>query len=437
MWVMPLVPPLSLTALGGDVVSAVATAGVTAVVVVVGAFVFAIAMLFRRREGARPSAATGLASLTTTANVLLVRADEAVTAGEDELGFAIAQFGEERTRDFAATVATARRRLRESFAIRHTLDDPHPESVQKQRELTLQIIATSERIIADLAGHDRTFASLRSTEVAAPERIESLRSAIAAGEARLAPTAELLERLTADYDASLIAPFARAVTDATAHLEAAATAADAAAAGLSPAGVNAVAELLGGAEDHLHRATQLLDAVVSRDRELGAAQVALGELLASAKRDSAEARAVASTTPDPNSGAVVLEAVGAVEAAASTAGRSARNPVQALDAVGGAVERLDLALAGARNQQARLEHARAALEGTLVSARSQISAVRAFIAVGGRRVGADARTRLAEAERELLVAEAGADPVEALDAARRSVTHARDADALARYDAQR
>ena len=283
------------TAMGGDVVSAVTTAGVTVVVVIAGALALAIAMLFRRREGARPSAASGLPALGTSANVLLVRADEAVTASEDELGFAIAQFGEKRTREFADTVASARASLRNAFAIRHTLDDPHPESVQKQRELTLQIIATSERIIADLARQDRSFATLRSTEVAAPERLETLRSAIAATRQRLSPTAEVLERLTADFEPALVAPFARTVTDATAHLDAAATAADSVAPRLSPAGVNAVAEVLGGAEGHVHRAAQLLDAVVSRQRELDAASVALGTLLASAKRDSAEARAAAST----------------------------------------------------------------------------------------------------------------------------------------------
>ena len=52
------------------------------------------------------------------------------------------------------------------------------------------------------------------------------------------------------------------------------------------------------------------------------------------------------------------------------------------------------------------------------------------------RVGADARTRLAEAQRQLALAEAAAvdDPVEALDAARRASRIAQDADALARYD---
>ena len=47
--------------------------------------------------------------------------------------------------------------------------------------------------------------------------------------------------------------------------------------------------------------------------------------------------------------------------------------------------------------------------------------------------GSDTETSRAAVQR--MLAEAEADPVEALDAARRAVTHARDADALARYSA--
>ena len=99
--------------------------------------------------------------------------------------------------------------------------------------------------------------------------------------------------------------------------------------------------------------------------------------------------------------------------------------------MGEAVAGLDTALATARNQQQRLEHARTALVGALVAARSQIGEAKSYMA--SNRSGVDARTRLAEAERQLMLAESESDPVEALDAARRSATSARDADALARY----
>ena len=68
-----------------------------------------------------------------------------------------------------------------------------------------------------------------------------------------------------------------------------------------------------------------------------------------------------------------------------------------------------------------------------LAATNQIATAREFIAGHGGSV--EARTRLAEAERQFTIAQAAADPVEALDTIRRSVTLAQDADALARYDA--
>jgi hypothetical protein len=74
------------------------------------------------------------------------------------------------------------------------------------------------------------------------------------------------------------------------------------------------------------------------------------------------------------------------------------------------------------------------LVGALVAARSQISTTSDFIDTRRGAIGSEARTRLAEARRLLMLAETEADPVTALDTARRSATYSRDADALARYD---
>jgi hypothetical protein len=101
-----------------------------------------------------------------------------------------------------------------------------------------------------------------------------------------------------------------------------------------------------------------------------------------------------------------------------------------------ALDGLDVTRSEARNRQLRLDNAREAFVGARLAARSQIGITRDFITANRGRVGADARTRLAEAERQLALAEAEADPVTALDAARRAMTHATDADALAHYDAR-
>ena len=420
-----------------DDVARGATVAVVTVVVVVGVLLAGgIVLLFRRRSGAQPSSASGLGALRTRANILLVRADEAVTAGEDELGFAVAQFGETRTSQFAASMADARAKLAEAFRLQQALDDSVPESAQKKREWTLQITALCEAAITTVAGQDRDFSRLRGAEADSPARIADLRARIAAERADLAATAGTRERLLASYDPALLGAD-DPVAAATAALDAAAESLDDAEARIAPSGVNTVGGLLEDAEGSLRRAAGVQQAQRQLGARLDAAASALDALLVSSLDDLAEARAQRDSAPDAESGAAIIRAMTDVEAARSAvaAASGPRDPVAGLDTLSAAVATLDTALATARNHSQRLEHARVALTGTLVSARSQISALRSLIGGSGRGVGAEARTRLAEAERQLMLAEAEADPVEALDAARRAVTHARDGDALAHYDA--
>ena len=417
-----------------DDVARGATVAVVTVVVVVGVLlVGGIVLLFRRRSGAQPSSASGLGALRTRANIMLVRADEAVTAGEDELGFAVAQFGDTRTSQFAASMADARAKLAEAFRLQQALDDSVPESAQKKREWTLQITALCEAAIATVAGQDRDFSRLRGAEADSPARIADLRARIAAERADLAATAGTRERLLASYDPALLGAD-DPVEAATAALDAAAESVDDAEARIAPSGVNTVGGLLEDAEGSLRRAAGVQQAQRQLGARLDAAASALDSLVDSTERDLAEARLQRDAAPDADTGAAIIGAVADVEKTRSAVGAS-RDPVAGLDALTTAVATLDTALASARNQAQRLEHARVALAGTLVSAHSQIGALKQLVSGGGRSVGAEARTRLAEAERQLMLAEAEADPVEALDAARRAVTHARDGDALAHYDA--
>ena len=184
------------------------------------------------------------------------------------------------------------------------------------------------------------------------------------------------------------------------------------------------------AQQAAYREQQAREAAERAAADLAAATTALAELRAKARADIAEALKAADAAPDADTGAAILAAIADADAAVTHA--DAAHPVAALDALGNAVSSLDLALAGARNQAQRLEHARTAYAGTLISARSQIATVRDLIGSNGG--GVSARTRLAEAERQLMLAENETDPVAALDTIRRAVTHARDADALARYD---
>jgi hypothetical protein len=406
---------------------------------VAGALVAGMVLLFRNRDGAKPTSAAGLPALNARASVLLVGLDESLAAADNELGFAIAQFGEAKTADYAAAVADARSAATTAFRLRRELEDAFPETVIKQREMVLQIIALSEKAQKRLDSQDRSFSTLRSAELEAPASLTALTTRIAAATDRVAGARATVTRIAADYRAGLATEYERAIDNATAALEKAEATVAAAQKQVSPTGVNAVVADLRAAEQQVDAATALLDSVDAVAAQLDDAAKTVETLVAAQKSDLAEARREREAAPDADTGEAIVDAIDSVEKvlAAVSKQKKPSDPIESLDRVNAAVNELDTALASARNQTQRLEHARTALTGTLVSARSQITAARGFIGAGGRGVGAAARGRLREAEQELEIAEATADPVEALDAARRAVTHARDADALARYDAQR
>lgn len=417
-----------------DVVTGIAVAAGT-VVVVVGALVTAgFVLLFRRRgdRGFRPIGDSSMGSISKRAGTLLVRLDDALREADDELGYAIAQFGAAKARPYGDAVAAARTKVTEAFRLRQALDDAQPDSDRQKREWTLQIIALCEQAEKALGDQDARFASLRRQEVNAAGTLQDLRSRVTDTAARVEGARTAIAELEKKYVPEAVADVASNPDAAEALLVTATSTADAAAPAISQSGVNDVSGPLQDAAQSAHRADQLLDAVERTARDLRQADDALTALRASAQDDLVEARVERDSAPDADTGRAIIDAVAGVEAILTDRSTGRIDPVAELDRLGDAIAGLDAALASARNQTQRLEHARAAYVGTLVSAKSQIAAARDYI--GSHRVGVDARTRLAEAERQLELAEAETDPVDALDTIRRAVTHARDADALARYD---
>ena len=407
---------------------AIGTFLVLALIIGVVAFVVLFA---RRGDRATSRAGSGIAELSRRAGTLLVRLDDAVREAEGEVGYAVAQFGTERAKPFADSLDDAQRKLAEAFRLRQSLDDAIPDSDRERREWTLQIIALCEQAEALLAQQDAAFRRLRSVEANAGGTLEDLRRRIRDTTERVGKARDTTARLRAEYADHVVRDVAGNADRAERLLALATEHADATAGDIRESGVNAVSSRLAEAAQAAREADGLLDAVDRRARELEVAASALADRRTTAAADVAEARRELDNAPDPDSGARILEAIERVTAFTP---RSPADPVADLDDLGDAIEDLDLALASSRNQAQRLTHARAAYEGTLVSARSQIAIARDLVARG--RTGVAARTRLAEAERQFEIAQAETDPVEALDAIRRAVTHARDADALARYDSR-
>lgn len=417
------VEPLLATIIG--------TAGGTVAVAFAALTVVGVVLLARR---ARRTARAPLPG-RTDAGVALVRADEAVRAAADDLAFAQAQFGEERTREFAAVLEAARAAMDKAFALQQKIEDAVPEGERRRKDWAKSIRALADRARTSVEAEAARFAALRRSEESAPETLRLIREQLAAVEARRAGVATVLAGLRKEYVEAAVAPVAGNLEASDAALAQARSAADAADAAIAASRVTAVTDALAAAQQKAREAAALLDAIEHRRDELAAAVSEIAALTAEQQAALEGARGLRDAPPDADSSELVNDAIGALERELATVGgRGRRDPVAELDRLVDAGDALDVAVSTARNQQRRLDGARGALQGALVSARTQISAVEDFI--GSHGGGAGSRTKLAEAKRELVLAENASDPVEALDAARRASNRARDADDLARYAGQ-
>lgn len=402
--------------------------GVGTVVLLVGALV-AVGFLLIARRNRRGVNSVGH-ELETRAGSLLLQLDDQVRAGEDEVDFAVAQFGTERTRAYSDAVTAARADLTEGFRLRQLLDDAFEDSDRQRREWTLQIIANCERAQRRLTEQQTAFTDLRRQEVGAAATLKDVRATLDATQTRVAEARKTLATLGTKYAAERITGVAGNADAAESLLTEAGGVLDAAAPRVKADGVSDVSDDLQKAAQLIHRASGLLDDVDRVAADLGKADAALAELLKATTLELDQAKPQREQAPDADTGEAINEAIAVLQKTVAGAERS-KDPVDALDRIDDAAGALDVALAGARNQQQRLAHARDAYAGAVVSARSQIAEAKGLI--GG--AGVEARTRLAEAERQLGLAEVASDPVEALDTARRAITLARDSADLARFDA--
>ncbi|TFD71931.1 hypothetical protein [Cryobacterium sp. Hb1] len=409
-------------------------------VIVVGlvvAGVWALVAASRRRTRTRLGQVSAAATeLERSASSSLVRADDLVQDASDELSFAIAQFGESATQEFAAALTTSKHQLSDAFALQQKLDDAVPDTALERTRWNQQIVQFADEATARLSNQARNFTAKRGVERNAPQQIDELRRRLDRMSDRVAGGANTLARLGLSYSAAALAPIGGNVGRAGTALEGARASADAAVTRLEAASSEPVGEQLQAAEHALFQATQLLDAIETGEDQLHRGFANLQQALDAASLELAEARALRDNHEESDTSASLNHVI--TDAAAVQA--SLREPVRLSDPAADlltletAMNGLDSIRSEARNRQLRLDNARTALAGALLTARSQITLTRDFVAANRGRVQAAARTRLAEAERQLALAVAESDPVTALDTARRAMTHATDADALARYD---
>ncbi len=403
-------------------------------VAVVGVGALVVTLVRRRNRSVAPSAQPSQLTqkqLDQRAGTLLVQLDDSLKTSEQELGFAVAQFGDATTKDFTVTLASAKAKVSQAFTLKQQLDDAQPDSDIDKREWTTQIIQLCEAADAELDAQADAFDALRELEKNAPAALVSAREAIAAASTRPAAAEAALAALSSKYSAAAVRPVAENPAQARKLLEFAAVSADAAQTAIAGGKPGDAAIAVRSTEQALGQAGQLFDAITTLGTDLDAAAGSLAAAVADTEQDIAAAKAL---QPEAN----LNSAVAAAESALAAARAAATDPLASLAQVGTANAALEQVFTGVRDTQQLQQRASAQLDAAIAAARAQITSTAQFITTRRGGIGESARTRVSEADRHLsqAVALATSDPVAALAEAQQANSLAANAFDLARNDVQ-
>jgi hypothetical protein len=410
-------------------------------VVVVGLILFFVLRARRKSPkkvaggAADPLAGLSITELERKAGSALVQTDDAIKTSGDELGFAVAQYGEDAAAPFKVALGTATAQLKQAFQLKQKLDDATADTDEEKRAWNTQIIQLCDQANGALDEQAKAFDELRDLGKDAPAAIDKVQKEAAATADRVEKAQATLASLAEKYDDAALTTVqdnpAQAnerltfVTAAIADAQQKITAGDASHAAV---GIRA-------AEEAVDQAQLLVDAVDRVSDDLGKASAGIPTMVSELSGDVAQARTFAS------SGAQGLDAVAAAteqiltKATADLAGPEP-NPVTILQQLQTANQQIDAALKGVRDAEEQAQRAQASLEHTLLTAKAQVSAAEDFITARRGAVGAEARTRLAEAGRLVVQAQSAAttDPVSALAQAQRANQLAAESIQLAQND---
>ncbi|WP_435297588.1 TPM domain-containing protein [Streptomyces sp. YPW6] len=380
--------------------------------------------------GCAPEPPTPLPELDAQAKQLLVDTDDAVRTSEEELGFAVAQFGDEAAKPFTEAVARAKDELTRSFRLRQQLDDAFPEDDATRRRMLDEILRRCAAANEGLDTVSEDFDRLRALERTAPQALATVDTTHRDLAGRVAAAESGAAVLRERYGEDAAAPVAADVGQAEDRLVFAGSAVAEARTAVGAGENSRAAVYIRAAEGAVGQAGTLLDSVDRRAAELGEAARKLPAALTGTETDLAEAGGLLEGTAEGASTAGLRGRVARAQAVlADVRGAMAAgpyDPVDALRRVEEADAALDEALAEARDRERGEARARSLLDQAMLTARSAIGAAADFVTTNRGAVGSRARTRLAEAQRRW----ERARELSATDA-RGALAEARQADALA------
>lgn len=346
----------------------------------------------RKRE--REELAAQDADLARQAQTALVQADERIRVTTDELAFAEAELGAGPTTDLREALESVRTHMSEAFHLNQLNHDEIPDTPEELRTRNARIVQLCEWAEELLDDRTEALAEPIARARRAPEIIAGVRRDAERLRSRLPQARETVTRLSARYSEDALRQIDANPSEAEQLLGFAEHSA-----GIAErrreAGQREQANLaLEACTEAVRRAETLIDAVETFEVEALRAESTLAAVIEDSRGDLIAARTAPQT-------AGVAEAMAELQAALAALPAAGVNtdPFAQLTRLRAANIALDEAVAKARERAARpipdLAHVRHAID----DADRQLAVARDVIAGHRGWIGADARTRIAEAER--------------------------------------
>ncbi|MGL3149930.1 TPM domain-containing protein [Microbacterium sp. A82] len=370
----------------------------------------------------------------TEAGSALVQADDAITSSREELGFAVAQYGEGATAAFSGAIESAQQKMSQAFDLKQKLDDEIEDTIHERRAWHIRIIQLCDEIDDVLDDNTEAFDALRKLEQNAPQELERVRAERAQVEPLVTGASAALAALAAAYAPEALGAISDNPAEARERADLADHSIEAATSALAAGSNGEAAFAIRTAEQAAAQAAQLANAIAALGTELAESERQSTALIIELKSDLAAAQQL----PDASgaiSAAMTATTTQLQQAEADLAG-PARNPQRVLDALTAANAQIDAAIAQGRENVERTRRAQLMLQQTLTQADSQVRGTRDFIQTRRGTVGSTARTRLSQAEASLTHAHTleHSDPQAALSEAQRALSLARQAQSTAQSD---
>ncbi|HYZ68277.1 MAG TPA: TPM domain-containing protein, partial [Mycobacterium sp.] len=363
----------------------------------------------RRVDPADPNAlaAVSMDALDELSKSIVVDVDNAVRTSDNELSLAVEEFGSEQTAPFQTAVAGAKTTLAQAFNVRQILDDAVPETAQQRRDLLTRVIVAAAKADRELDAQREAFEQMRDLVINAPSRLDALTQQMVDVTARITPSEQALAALHKQFSDTALASVAGNVETAKQRLAFADQNITNGRTLVSrPAGrQSGLIDSIRAAESALGQARTLLDAVDSAGTDINRAAANLPAAVADIQNGINQAGTLLAQGNSTHATELSAARDAAVKAAADAQSTGSTDPLGTFTKLTQADAELDRLLANVAEEREATERLSRASDQALFTAQSRVRGVSDYIDTRRGSIGPEARTRLAEAVRQLQAAQ--------------------------------